>query len=246
VFAWEEGRALRLMRDVPFARERVALEAAAMRAASGAGAPVPAAFEAVTIDGRPGLVVERVDGVDLLTRLGSRPWTVLSAARLLGSIHAQLHEVSAPRDLPTLKGWIEGRIRESDLVPPEHEHAALHDLDALPDGDRLCHGDFHPGNVLLSAEGPVVIDWTGATRGDPIADVARTRILLRISPPPEGAPRLVRMLEGIGRRLLLSGYLRAYGPLDSELVGRWERVRLVERLAEDVDGERERILAALT
>jgi aminoglycoside phosphotransferase (APT) family kinase protein len=230
---------------VPLARARVVTEAAAMRAASAAGAPVPAAFEEVTVDGRPGLVVERVDGDDLLTRLGSRPWAVLSAARLLGTVHARLHGVTAPRDLPPLKRWVEQRIRSSELVPSELERRALTELEALPDGDRICHGDFHPGNLLLSPTGPMVIDWTAATRGDPMGDVARTRILLRISPPPEGAPVLVRRLDRIGRSLLLSGYLRAYGTLDRELVERWERVRLVERLTEDVTGERDAILTSL-
>ncbi|WP_308495210.1 hypothetical protein [Micromonospora purpureochromogenes] len=32
-------------------------------------------------------------------------------------------------------------------------------LDGLPDGDRLCHDDFHPGNVLLAVDWTAVIDW---------------------------------------------------------------------------------------
>jgi Phosphotransferase enzyme family len=39
---------------------------------------------------------------------------------------------------------------------------AMRVLDGLPDGDRLCHGDYHPGNVLLTANRTRVIDQAGA------------------------------------------------------------------------------------
>ena len=35
-------------------------------------------------------------------------------------------------------------------------------LDTLPDGQRFCHGDYHPGNVILTKAGPIVIDWMTA------------------------------------------------------------------------------------
>lgn len=50
--------------------------------------------------------------------------------------------------------------------------------------------DFHPDNVLLAARGPVIIDWPDATRGQPLADVARTSLLLRLGGLPPGWPRL--------------------------------------------------------
>src|SRR3546814_7594415 len=68
---------------------------------------------------------------------------------------------------------------------------ALPILDALPDGDRLCHGDYHPGNVIETAGGPVVIDWPAVTRGHPDADYARTLLLLRLGEPPSSEERRV-------------------------------------------------------
>ena len=47
----------------------------------------------------------------------------------------------------------------------------------MPDGDRLCHGDFHLGNILLGQQEPVIIDWIDSSIGNPLADVARTSIL---------------------------------------------------------------------
>jgi aminoglycoside phosphotransferase (APT) family kinase protein len=41
----------------------------------------------------------------------------------------------------------------------------------MPDGDRLCHGDFRLINVSGQVLDLVVIDWPNACRGDPAADV---------------------------------------------------------------------------
>ncbi|MET0939438.1 MAG: phosphotransferase [Gaiellaceae bacterium] len=58
-------------------------------------------------------------------------------------------------------------------------HRRLH---AIPfEGERLLHLDFHPDNVLLSARGPVVIDWANARAGDPGLDVAMTWLICATS-----------------------------------------------------------------
>ena len=50
----------------------------------------------------------------------------------------------------------------------------------MPDGDRLCPGDFHPINVLGQNSRPMVIDWPDACCGDPAADVCRSYLLLTL------------------------------------------------------------------
>src|SRR5437588_451136 len=103
--------------------------------------------------------------------------------------------------------------READLVS-----YALGVLEGLPAGDRLCHGDFHPGNLMGTWEAPVVIDWGNASRGEPLADVARTEFLHRLAAPPAGTPVAFRALIGVGRSLLARRYLAVYRrarPVDS-------------------------------
>src|SRR2546430_14653222 len=100
VFALDADRVLRLAFSES-QREDMKREALVLEAAHAAGAPVPAVHQAVTIDGRPGLIVDRLDGPDLLAMLGRRPWLVRSVANTLGRVHAHLHRVAAPRELPT-------------------------------------------------------------------------------------------------------------------------------------------------
>jgi aminoglycoside phosphotransferase (APT) family kinase protein len=238
IYAWEEGWVLRLahrgdQRDA-VERERLALEAAAR-----AGAPVPQPRgEVVDVDGRPGLVIERLGGRDMLQTLEKKPWRVLTVARASAAAHRAIHAIEAPHELPDARAMIEERVRSS-LVPPDLREEALHSLGSLPGGDRLLHGDFHPGNLLPRAGEHVAIDWSGAARGSPDADVARTVVVIRHSalPPGTNAP-----LAPIGRRILVAAYLRAYG---GEPDRRWCRVLTIARLAEDIEGERDGILKAL-
>jgi aminoglycoside phosphotransferase (APT) family kinase protein len=58
-------------------------------------------------------------------------------------------------------------------------HARLHEIPF--EGERLLHLDFHPDNVLLSARGPVAIDWANARAGDPALDVAMTWVICATS-----------------------------------------------------------------
>jgi aminoglycoside phosphotransferase (APT) family kinase protein len=124
----------------------------------------------------------------MLDVMPARPWRLGAYARHFAELHAGLHAKSVP-DLPRQRERVEARVRSAPLEARWRD-AALRLLDTLPDGDRLCHGDFHPANVILSGAGPVIIDWPDATSGNPLADVARTLTLIRFGPLAE--PSVVR------------------------------------------------------
>ena len=193
------GRVCKLYDD-PEAVESARYEARATRLANDAGLPVPAVDGVATVDGRPGVVLERVDGPSLLDDLEGRPWTLASGARTLADLHARIHGRRAP-DLPPLTDRLRARIERASDVSAAVRERALAVLASLPDDDRLLHGDLHPGNVLLGERGPVVIDWLDASAGPPAADVARTRLLLRFA---DGGPH-VRLDQHAHFHALASG-----------------------------------------
>jgi aminoglycoside phosphotransferase (APT) family kinase protein len=238
IFAWREGQVVRLLKaPAPGQAER---EAAAMAAAAESGAPAPAVHDVVRVEERVGIVMDLVDGPDQLAVLGRRPWRLPAMGRMLGEVHASLHQASAPPELPDARDFLRRRIGGSDLLPPDLASFALELLATLPDGDRLCHGDLHPGNVLLGSDGPVVIDWTNVTRGDPMADLAMTRMLLRVARPQPTAPALVRLAAPVARGVLSSAYLGAYRrrrPVDLERAERWEPVLLADRIAKGLEAD---------
>jgi aminoglycoside phosphotransferase (APT) family kinase protein len=80
------------------------------------------------------------------------------------------------------------------------------------DGDALLHRDLHPINVILTPDGPVIIDWESAACGPPIADVAMTWVIIGFSDVPgDGVSAAV---VRAGQSILTRSFARAAGPLD--------------------------------
>lgn len=245
--AWTEGRVLRLLKD-PAHADRLRRERIALAAARAAGAPVPHDYGPQTVDGRPGVVLERIDGPTLLSLLAHRPWLLPRIARTLGETHAHLHAAVIHDGLPTVHDIIRHALAESRLIPDRFNQPALERLEQLSGGDTLCHWDFQPANVILGASGPRVIDWSFAARGHPAADVARTRLILAIGEPPRDAGFVIRRLDALGRRTLGYLYLRAYAkarPIDAHLVDRWLPLVALPRLTANVPEERGRLIALI-
>src|SRR5699024_5594972 len=73
------------------------------------------------------------------------------------------------------------RLRKKiEIAPYVHESqkkVMLRDLESMPNGSCLCHGDFHVFNLLVADEEVIIIDWVDAVSGDPGADVYRTYLL---------------------------------------------------------------------
>jgi aminoglycoside phosphotransferase (APT) family kinase protein len=174
IYSVDHGRILRRARD----GHSLEPEVAVMRHAGEHGFPVPEVFEVAG----PDMVMERLDGPNLLEDVARRPWRLRSHARLLADLHRQLAAVKAPEGLAEAEGC---------------------------PGDRLLHLDLHPLNVILTDRGPRVIDWTTARRGAPGADVANTWLLVA-SATAEGNA-LMRATMSAGRRLFLRVFLNRAG-----------------------------------
>lgn len=180
-----------------------------------AGLPVPSIGGTVEVDGRPGIVLEHIEGPSMMEILSSKPWKVIAFARLLAELHIQIHSCKVP-ELPSQRKRLEQHIRVAAPLRGDVKEAAIRTLERLPDGDAVCHGDFHPANIIMSARGPIIIDWLDATRGHPMADLTRTRLLIRLS----------QLRHGTGGRLLISLFRALF---DTVYVSRYAQIRPTQR-----------------
>ncbi len=235
VFGYGDDRVVKLLRRGVSAPD-ADLEASRAAAAVLAGAPAPAVHGVVTIDGRHGIVFDRVDGDSLLDEIALDPMRVGSWARQFADLH---HSVlsTTPSGLPSLLDVMGERIEGADITAHQRA-AALGVLKAAPDGDSLLHGDFRPGNIILAARGGQVIDWASASTGSPSADVARTMWLISVGTPAgEGVSR--RVLSAL-RRMFLKGYQRriaSRAKIDRRVVAAWRLPVVASRLGEGSDAE---------
>jgi hypothetical protein len=104
-------------------------------------------------------------------------------------------------------------------------------------------GDYHPGNVLLTKSGPIVIDWMTASTGSPWTDVARTSLLLSIGAKAAGKQvrPIIRTVIKLYHRTYLNHYRRRKPDTEKEM-DRWTPAIAAARLSENILPEREALI----
>ena len=161
--------------------------------ALGLGAPAPRLHGVAEHDGRPGIIMDHAPGPLLADALHADPTDGL--ARLL-RLHRAIHALPGT-GLPSLRSRFANALAAAPLPPSRRaELAAL--LAALPDGDRLCHGDFHPLNVLGPPGRELAIDWADAACGPPLADAAHSCALIAPHAPDLAARYLALYADQSG------------------------------------------------
>jgi len=211
--------------------EAVEREAGLQSFAHAAGLPVPAVYGVrKTGEKTVELEMDYVPGQPLLHPRMDRD-ARLQAIRSLAELQCKVHAVSG-----------EGLPRQADCLAWKIEHG--HDLDkalkerllarlrCLDDGSaRLCHGDFHPLNVLDDGRRLWIIDWVDATAGSPLADACRSYLIFK---------QYMGRSAGIYLRL----FCEASGAAPERVLD-WLPVVAAARLSERMEGRARRILTQI-
>jgi uncharacterized protein (TIGR02172 family) len=245
VFEYGDGRVVKLFR--PDAdRWDIDHEVHNTRTVRNTGFDAPRIDEVIEVDGRTGIVLERIDGPSMLSLLIQDPARLDEFAGIFAEVHARMH-MHHGAGLRSQRQKIEHRIQHA----PDLTQAARQELKrraaALEDGTAVCHGDYHPDNVLMTQDGPRVIDWLDATSGSPLADLARSVLIIdcAMQEPDE-------LIPGVNNRDALarfrSVYLARYAelsPLDLDLINAWLPLLAAVRLSEGIAGERSYLLSLI-
>jgi tRNA A-37 threonylcarbamoyl transferase component Bud32 len=141
---------------------------------AGVPAPAPRHLDPGGVFGTPCLVLDYIEGesglgaTDRDTYLGQ-----------LATCLARIHAIGASDAL----GFLPRRELDAETGPSAPANPPV-----------LLHGDFWPGNVLSrGGEVVAVIDWGDAATGDPLADLAVTRLELLWSVDRDAADRFTEL-----------------------------------------------------
>lgn len=244
---WGEPLVVRILPSVD-RRLQASKEAAAQAWATDQGFSAPRVLAVLAPEdlfGLPAQVMERAPGVTMLDALKAKPWTALRLVDQLAQLQLRLHSL----DAATWPAGDDGALVQRRLALPRRAVEVLDDpalrtamerAESLVDGAEtsrdaiVCHGDFHPLNVMVDGDRASVIDWTDAGLGPREADVARTLLLFNIA-GIAATSSLERAILNRGGPWLARRYRRAYEQgesLDPSGLRLWEALHALHGWAQ--------------
>ncbi|MCM3638846.1 aminoglycoside phosphotransferase family protein [Sporosarcina luteola] len=205
-----------------------AYEANKQRFAYACGLPVPKILDVTKIDGKQAIIMEYIEG----KTIGELFFEDMERAEyyigLSIDIQQKIHQMRA-ESLEPMSEKLLRQLEDSSLDAFQKE-ILMKKLNSMTYENRLCHGDFHLLNLIMSGGKVTIIDWVDASAGDIRADVCRTYLLY--------SERSIETAE-----LYLRLYCEKSG-LAKEDILQWAPILAGARLTENVPTEsRERLLA---
>ena len=185
VFYRDGGKLIKLF-DESYPKENILNEALNQARVEGTALHIPRIEAVTTAEGRWAIVMEYIEGETLAALMKKYPKREREYLDLLAELQREVSGQRVPL-LPRLKDKMREKISASEYSESV-KYDLLARLDGLPRHYKLCHGDFRPSNVILTADGtPYILDWAHATQGNAAADAARTYLIFRLCGADERA-----------------------------------------------------------
>ena len=144
-------------------------EAAILAALEAFGLPTPTVHGVRRIGERWGVLMSYAEGPSLAEAMSNRAANPPDWLNRMAGLHLHVHSFPATQ-FANLKTRLAANIKQTPMLDKSRRSTLLGQLATMPDGDRLCHGDFHPHNIMGPPGREVIIDWLDASRGDPAAE----------------------------------------------------------------------------
>ncbi|HHZ06453.1 MAG TPA: phosphotransferase [Clostridiales bacterium] len=194
---------------------------------------VPLVYELIKDNDRCGIVFQKITGKDMITVIAQNIWQIKRQAKNLAKFHFDMQKENSEH-LQTVKEKLLADIETVECLSKEEKHKLFDYINALSDGNALCHFDYHPGNIIISSNKPIIIDWMTACIGCKCADIARTGILLKYGQMTQGN-LIIRKLVPIVQKHIYKIYIYEYKKISGTLqedIDVWELPILAARLRE--------------
>ena len=151
---------------------------------------VPAVYEYIESEDMLAQVMQKVDGSTMLEQMQRNPLKLTQEIKKLAGMHAKLLEIQSDCGLHSIDTIFNYFTSKPSCLDNKLINFASKILKELPAKNNICHGDFHPGNILVQDHAYYIIDWSGAYRSDFISDIAHTYLLMAHVPEVPGQSHL--------------------------------------------------------
>ncbi|MGL4913042.1 MAG: aminoglycoside phosphotransferase family protein [Romboutsia sp.] len=154
------------------------------------GLPIPSCYGIISHNNRTGIIYDRVDGKTILEHFFETGSTDFLVDTLV-ALHTQILKYHT-QEVMSYKDFLLELIKYNDIKNAEVVAKILQ----LPDGNHLCHGDFHPQNIMIGKEREAfIIDCMNVCYGPWQYDVARTYFLISNGDVPIEFPNREEVLR---------------------------------------------------
>ncbi len=109
----------------------------------------PKAFEKIEDNERFGIIYEYIEGITLNEFMGKKLKNLGRGLRMLAEIHVDMHKHKI-EDIHIQKNRLKLEIHQTNLLDDDQKKEIIQHLEKLPDGNIICHRDFHPDNIIIS------------------------------------------------------------------------------------------------
>jgi len=196
------------------------------------GLLVPKVLEVTEIMSRQAIIMEYVKGKTVGDLLMKNMELAEHYISICVNVQQKIHAIVVDSDL--LEPMLEKLHRQIESIhnlDEKQKGKLLRKLNSMVYEPRLCHGDFHPFNLIMSNDNVKIIDWVDSSSGDIRADVCRTYLLYS-----QSSIELAEM------------YLRIYcksSGLSKDEVFQWAPIIAGARLSENISSENKEHLKKL-
>lgn len=151
-------------------------EAEKQKYAYSCGLPVPRVIDVTNMDGKQVIIMEYVRGRTIGELLLEDFAQAEYFLRISVDIQRKIHAVNVDGMEP-MSEKLRRQIGAAAYLDDRKKGVLIEKLAAMNVENRLCHGDFHLHNLIMSQHDITIIDWVDASIGDIRADVYRTYLL---------------------------------------------------------------------
>jgi len=206
-------------------------------------ADVPEVFGISKKDGLDYIEYELIDGKTMEEMLIEDSSKAIQYAKIFAKIQSNIHTIKLERD--DFEEFFIKRIGYIKEFDQEKIDYIIKYAKSLNRHISLCHGDFHPGNIMFSEDKTYIFDWMLGNSSNPLSDVCRTYLMLKtplayMSVPKE-AREDVKGILSIFLKIYLDEYSKINNTNTSEIF-KWLLPMASLRLLEHIPYEKEWLL----
>ena len=246
VFTEDTNKVLKLF-NYNFWKPAIEYEYMAMKVINELEVHAPKCIDLVKRNNRFGITYERIFGSSLVDLIIKNPLRLKHFAKLLAREHYCIHKYSTNK-LRNQKERFEQQILESEKSIGHRFIDLNRSLIENSSLEVLCHGDFHPDNVLMGGNKCYIIDWMNCYTGSREGDIARTYLML-ISPYVlESIPKYILPILMLLKRVLAKTYIKEYSKLckvKNVEIDDWLKIIAAARLSENIPKERDWLMGII-